>query len=179
MNKDSKIIPFDQKNKRIDVAVSIVAAIFLVILYCLIFLFSEQDGETSGALSHEISKWIVEGWDKLMHSSWTEEIKRGMIEYWEHPIRKLAHFTEYALMSVLVYLTINPWLPKGRKRNLLVILWVFVSAALDEWHQTFIVDRCGNFWDVLLDTAGGCFGLLLCVICARIHQNMRRKKGAV
>ncbi len=176
MNKDSKIIPFDQKNKRIRVAVSIVAAIFLVILYYMIFSFSEQDGETSGHLSHEVTKWLVEGWEKLIGGGWTEEIKNGWISYWEHPVRKLAHFSEYAVMGILVLLVWNPWLKKGWKRTLLVIGWVFVSAALDEWHQTFIADRCGTFWDVLLDTSGGCFGFLVGSLCLKLAETIKKKK---
>lgn len=179
MSKNTKIIPFDQKNKRIHLAVSIVAAIFLVMLYCVIFLFSEQDGATSGALSHEVSKWIVASWEKITHPAWTADIRTSMIEYWEHPVRKLAHFSIYAVMGILVFLVWNPWMRKGFKRNMLVIAWVFVSASLDEWHQTFVADRCGNFLDVLLDTSGGCFGLLLCMLCVRIYLSMRRKKGAV
>ncbi|MBQ9489674.1 MAG: VanZ family protein [Lachnospiraceae bacterium] len=176
---NDKIIRIDRKQKRIKVAVSIVAAIFLIVLYGLIFSFSEQDGATSGHLSHEVSKWIVEGWERLIGMSWTEEIRNGWIDYWEHPVRKLAHFSEYTVMGILVFFTLNPWMKPGWKKNLLIILWVFVSAALDEWHQTFVADRCGNFMDVLLDTSGGCFGLLLCLFCLRICEGIRRKKGAV
>ena len=179
MSKDTKIIPMDQKNKRINLAVSIVAAIFLVILYFVIFSFSEQDGETSGAVSHEVSKWVVEEWEQITHPSWTEEIKKSLIEYWEHPIRKLAHFSEYTLMGILVFLIWKAWIKKPWVRNLLVIGCVFVSASLDEWHQTFVGGRCGSFLDVLLDTSGGCFGLLLCLLCTKIALGIRRKKGAV
>jgi len=174
-----KIISIDRKQKRIKVAVSIVAAIFLVVLYGMIFSFSEQDGETSGRLSHEVTKWIVERWERLAGLSWTEDIKNGWIEYWSNPVRKLAHFSEYTAMGILVFFTLNPWIKPGKKKNLLIILWVFISAALDEWHQTFIADRCGNFLDVLLDTSGGCFGLMLCLLCFRIFEGIRRKKGAV
>jgi VanZ family protein len=53
-----------------------------------------------------------------------------------------------------------------------------VSAAFDEIHQLFVPDRYGNFADVLLDTTGGCFGLICCVYGVRIlnHLQMRRKK---
>ncbi|MBP5732951.1 MAG: VanZ family protein, partial [Lachnospiraceae bacterium] len=119
-------------------AVSIMAAIFLVLLYIVIFTFSEQDGNSSGHLSHELTKWLVEGYEKLIHGSFSEEIRNGWISYWEHPVRKLAHFSEYAVMAVLIFLVLNPFGKKGWKKNLLIVSWVFVSAALDEWHQTFV-----------------------------------------
>ena len=176
---NDKIIRIDRKQKRIKVAVSTVAAIFLVILYCVIFSFSEQDGETSGSVSHEISKWAVEEWEKITHPSWTAEVKESLIEYWEHPVRKMAHFSEYMTMGILLFAIWTPWMKKGWKKNLLIISWVFVSAALDEWHQTFVAGRSGNIFDVLLDTSGGCFGLCLCLLCFKIQEGIRRKKGAV
>ena len=175
MNK-GKIITFLPKRKKGQVAVSIVAAIFLVILYGAIFSFSEQNGETSGHLSHEVTKWIVESWEKLCGGGWTEDVKNAWIKYWEHPVRKLAHFSEYAVMGILVFLIWNPWLQKGWKKNLLIIGWVFLSAALDEWHQTFVADRCGNFMDVLLDTSGGCFGLILCLFITWLCTRKRGRK---
>ena len=171
-----KIISFEPKKKKSQVAVSIMAAIFLVILYYAIFSFSEQDGETSGHLSHEVTKWIVESWERLIGGSWTEDVRNAWITYWEHPVRKLAHFTEYMVMGILVFNVWHPWLKAGWKKNLLVVGWVFVSAALDEWHQTFIENRCGNFWDVLLDTSGGCFGLLLCLFICWMASR-KKKKG--
>lgn len=178
MSKD-RIIRIDRKQKRIKVAVSTVAAIFLVILYCVIFSFSEQDAKTSGSVSHEVAKIAVEGWEKISHSSWTDEVKQSLIECWEHPVRKIAHFSEYMTMGILLFVIWTPWIKKGWKKNLLVIGWVFLSAALDEWHQTFVDGRSGNIFDVLLDTSGGCFGLCLCLLCFRIYEGIRRKKGAV
>lgn len=168
-----KVIAMDQKKKGIKMAVSMVAAIFLVCLYVAIFLFSGQDGETSGRLSHEVTKVIVEKMEDLARKTWTEEWKASVISYWENPVRKLAHFSEYAGMGILVFLLWMPWMKKCRQRNGLVILWVLLSAALDEWHQTFIIDRCGNVFDVLLDTAGGSFGLLLCLLVEKV---LGRKK---
>ena len=70
-----KVISFEPKKKKCQVAVSILAAIFLVILYYAIFSFSEQDGEASGHLSHEVTKWIVESWERLIGGGWTEDVK--------------------------------------------------------------------------------------------------------
>ena len=174
--------------------VSSIAAIFLILLYILIFSFSEQDGETSGSLSRLISEKCVALFNALSGRRWTELMMESMADYFENPIRKLAHFCEYAVMGVLLFFIWYPWvgmkraeyvtkLGKIRKRLPLlvkiIIPWVFVSAALDEIHQLFVPGRCGNFWDVLLDTAGGCFGLLCCVIvvkCVRSGKGKKRDK---
>lgn len=152
------------------IVVSSIATIFLILLYAVIFSFSEQDGEASGGLSRMISEKCVAFLNFLSGKNWTEVMMKGLVEYFENPIRKMAHFGEYAVMGVLLFGIWYPWVGVtcDRKKGFLVVLkigipWVFVSAALDEFHQLFVPGRYGCFADVLLDTAGGCFGLLCCI----------------
>ena len=91
--------------------------------------------------------------------NWTEEMKDALVAAWEHPVRKGAHFSEYALMAILLYLIWAPWIKRGFGLYLMIILWVFASAGLDELHQTFVAQRDGNFIDVMIDTAGAAFGI--------------------
>lgn len=166
-------------------AVSIVAAIFLVFLYILIFFFSGQDGEASGSLSHQVTEVIVEEVQTIARKEWSAETRALLISYWEHPVRKLAHFSEYTAMGILVFLTLWTARKRSGKKgclwNALIILWVFLSAALDEWHQTYVSGRCGNWIDVLIDTSGGCFGLALSLltgkICNALHARREKTKG--
>ena len=58
---------------------------------------------------------------------------------------------------------------RGKRLYLLILVWVFVSGALDELHQLFVPDRWCSFADVCLDTCGGAFGLLLCVAVSRLR----------
>ncbi len=146
------------------------AALFLLLLYMVIFGFSGQDGETSGGLSRKITEGCVEAVGNIANSNWTREIKDKLTEMWEIPLRKCAHFMEYAFMGMLVYIMWRPWKERDKKLFLLVVLWVFFSAAGDEIHQTFVPGRDGNFGDVLLDTAGGSFGVLLCVMGEKLVQ---------
>ena len=174
------------------IVVSSIATIFLILLYGLIFSFSEQDGETSGGLSRMISEKCVELLNLLSGKNWTELMMESMAEYFENPIRKLAHFCEYAVMGGLLFCIWYPWLGLTRKKyitkagkerrrwSLLVkisVPWIFVSAALDEIHQLFVPDRCGNFWDVLLDTTGGCFGLLCCAWGVKYMISTKRREN--
>lgn len=150
------------------IAVSLAATMLLLTLYAIIFSFSEQDGETSGSLSHLISEKCIEFVNALTGGRWTEHFMKGLADYFENPIRKLAHFGEYAVMGVLVYMIWRPWKSRSAGLYLLIILWVFVSASGDEIHQLFVPGRCGSAADVLLDTCGGSFGLLICVLFEKI-----------
>ncbi|MCM1186668.1 MAG: VanZ family protein [Lachnoclostridium sp.] len=156
---------WNTKKKRV---VTVVAALFLFLLYIAIFSFSEQDGQESGGLSRYISERCVEFVNALAGRRWSEVFVEEMAVYFEHPIRKLAHFMEYACMGILVYIMWRPWKIRGRGLYLLVLIWVFVSAAGDELHQFFVPGRYGCFTDVLLDTSGGGFGVLLCSLCEKI-----------
>jgi len=180
-------------NRFKKIVVSSIATIFLVLLYGLIFSFSDQDGEASGGLSRKISEKCMEIWNVIARKNWSEMMLQSWAEYFENPIRKLAHFCEYALMAFLLFFIWYPWIgfygkgsvekPKkvGRFRKVpllvkIIIPWIFVSAAFDEIHQLFVPERWGNFWDVLLDTAGGCFGLFCCMTCVRIWGSYRIRK---
>lgn len=177
--------------KKKKIVVSSIAAIFLILLYILIFSFSEQDGEASGGFSRMISEKCVELINVLSGKHWTELMMEGMAEYFEHPIRKMAHFCEYAVMGGLLFGIWYPWLgftSKERETKLgkvrkqwpvlvkIIIPWIFVSAALDEIHQLYVPGRNGNILDVMLDTAGGCFGLLCCMIGVKYMISTKAKE---
>ena len=71
-------------------------------------------------------------------------------------IRKCAHAFEYAVLALLVWRAIRA----GERGNwrwrtaLAAIVFAGLYAATDEFHQTFVSDRFGTPWDVLLDTSG-------------------------
>lgn len=158
------------------IAVTVPAAVLLLALYILIFGFSAQDGETSGSLSQMLSEKCVDFFDRLSGGHWTESFRQELTAYFEHPLRKLAHFSEYACMGILLYALWSQWIRKGRKLYLLILLWVFCSAGLDEFHQLFVPGRWGSFADVLLDTCGGACGMLFCAAAAGLSARLRRRR---
>lgn len=161
--------------------VTVPAAILLLLLYRIIFGFSAQDGEQSASLSLRISESCVELLNSLAGGRWSRQFVADLAVYFEHPLRKLAHFGEYAVLGILVYLIWCPWLKRGRGLYALVLLWVFASAACDEIHQLFVPGRWGSFADVCLDTAGGAFGMLLCLLITRKleRRSLRKERKQV
>lgn len=150
--------------------VTVPAALLLLALYMVIFCFSAQDGEQSGSLSQMITEKCVELFNSLSGGGWSESFMENLAAYFEHPIRKFAHFSEYACMGILVYVIWIQWMDKGRKLYLFTIVWVFLSAAADEFHQLFVPGRYGSFADVLLDTCGGGAGILLCLLAGYLYR---------
>ena len=87
-------------------------------------------------------------------------------------IRKCGHLSEYALLAVLVWRARRrpvwrdprPW----HWSEALEALWVAVLyAATDEFHQTFIPSREGCVRDVLIDSCGAVFALILLRLVGR------------
>jgi VanZ family protein len=80
-------------------------------------------------------------------------------EHWDmvhHLIRKCGHFLGYGVLGLA---WLRAWwmtLPSlhFRERALLALLGTAIVASADEWHQTFLPNRTGSPWDVLLDCAG-------------------------
>jgi VanZ family protein len=122
----------------------------------------------------------------------------GVDAHWgliHHAIRKTGHFMGYGIFSLLCFRGF--WLslqsaasrmPRQLLAHGLAILATFLVASADEFHQSFLPNRCGQFSDVLLDTFGGvalCFLLFLAMQAvvwlkqARAKEVCRRKPACV
>ena len=84
--------------------------------------------------------------------------------------RKLAHFTEYAILGFLAARAFR-MSPRAAIRSrwfLISLILVVTYALIDEYHQSFVPTRTPSIWDSLIDIAGGLTALLI----------VRRRKGA-
>lgn len=153
------------------------AGILLLALYCIIFCFSAQDAETSGSISLKVSQMGIDFWNNLVKRGWNEEIRLEWALYFEHPIRKMAHFAEYALMGFLQYSILRCNFGKSKKFFWAAVVWTSVSAAADEVHQLFVPGRWGSLADVLLDTCGGITGILCCMCIVNIYKKLKNNRA--
>jgi VanZ family protein len=85
--------------------------------------------------------------------------------------RKLIHFGEYALLSLLLWRAFEPQLGP-RRAALLGFLVASGYAATDELHQTFVEGRNGTPVDWLIDSAGA--GLMAIML----RSGLRRRSAA-
>ena len=85
-------------------------------------------------------------------------------------LRKLAHATEYALLTLLWAWALRP----ATRWNVLAAAVIAVLyAASDEFHQTFVEGRHGSPVDVLVDSAG----VLIAIALLRYHRALRTTAG--
>jgi VanZ family protein len=77
-------------------------------------------------------------------------------------IRKIAHFTEYAILAFLAARAFrNSFNIVASRWLLLSILLVVIYALLDEYHQSFVPSRTASLGDSFIDMTGGLTMLLL------------------
>jgi VanZ family protein len=104
-------------------------------------------------------------------------IDRHRFDIFHAVLRKCGHFTGYAILSLLFFRallnTFSLATAAAAYRSFAVasIVFTFVVASLDEWHQTFLPKRTGKFSDVLLDTAGAIAVQVALLLVLRIRQS--------
>lgn len=153
---------------------TIVLIIMIVLIYMVMFSFSAQNGEQSGGLSFLFSKKIIEIADFFSVEEWSLEEVDTKAEAIEFVVRKTAHFSEYAALGFCWFALLWISLETKKKRILITVGILLLSGVVDEVHQIFVPGRYPSIWDVLLDTAGGLFGMYLFSVVNRI--SLRRKK---
>ena len=89
-------------------------------------------------------------------------------------VRKVAHFTEYAILAMLArhFVRVRGL---GRGVSLLVLsVLLFVTPAIDEFIQSFVPGRSCTIKDVCIDVSGGITGHILYQIGIWTDQMKRR-----
>ena len=110
----------------------------------------------------------------------SEKKKQLVTELLNKPLRKGAHASVYFILSILLLhaiLVTN----KNKHKNLLVsflitLLICFLYACSDEYHQTYIKGRTGQFSDVLIDTSGSFVGASISSLSYILVRKRKRKK---
>lgn len=73
------------------------------------------------------------------------------------PVRKLAHFIEFAILGILVFINIKEYLNKNTV--IISIILSIIYATSDEVHQLFVPGRAFGIKDILIDSCGAIAGI--------------------
>lgn len=132
-----------------------------IIMMYLIFSFSAQTGEQSGALSYRISYEIVETKDHILKTGKSADqlaYEANGIHYY---VRKAAHMTEYFLLAIAISFPLYVYGVRGIWLMLLAGIFCVGFAGFDEYHQSFVEARGPSVKDVCIDSIGAGLGILL------------------
>ena len=92
-----------------------------------------------------------------------------------HYIRKLAHFTAYLILGVLVYNLLLCYFT-NKKSLILSLIICLLYAISDEIHQMFVPGRAGQIRDVLIDFSGTTLGVISVWLIDRIKNVINNEK---
>ena len=135
---------------------------FPILWMVIIFDFSSQDGnestQTSLRVGRLIGSVICQDYEEMTAQQQTE-YARGI----ELIVRKEAHSMEYAILCIAFLVAFS-------QKKVYAYPMTVLYAMSDEFHQLFVPGREGKLTDVLIDSGGALFGLLLFILIRNITK---------
>ena len=164
-----------KKNNHI-ILLRILLCVLIIANMTVIFIFSAQNGKESDQTSNKVTQAVAEvtvkDFDKKPASEQTQ-----IIEKMHLPVRKIAHMLEFGTLGALTLLLLLTWAGSLPLQYAASLLFTFLYACTDEWHQSLTEDRGPGFQDVLIDLCGALITctLLLCLILWIRHHKRKQK----
>lgn len=145
-------------------------SVLAIIAWCLVIFrlsatSSQDSNDGSISLTKKLISKVISLTDDVNHTnSHIDESELDKIAVIiNRPLRKVAHATVYFILALI--LLIISRIAFGDRKYLfaciITLLFCFAFALTDEYHQTFVDGRTGQFSDVLVDAAGASMGIIL------------------
>ncbi len=164
--------PFSFKDKKLAWGLWILSLFLVLGAMTVIYRFSAasavESSQTSMGICRRLARWIA------AYIARPEDID-ALQNQLEIPIRKLAHFTEYACLGFLMqfHLYFSKKLEMGRNFVARGIAISVIYAISDEIHQYFVPGRACRFLDVCIDSSGVLVGtVIFCLIFCRLLDGL-------
>ena len=142
-------------------------SILVIIWMFVIFNFSSQNGPKSTNTSDVVTSMVVNVTTSVTNKNVSREEVKKRVEDSTFLVRKMAHFTEYLILGILVLQLLSDY-TKINKRMLIVSLIIcYLYAVSDEVHQIFIPGRTAKVLDTFIDGAGSLVGITIYSIYQR------------
>lgn len=156
-----------------------VVFLVLIILNCItIFYFSHQIANNSSKQSSRVVEIVsnIVPFIKNMQEPNKTILKEGILST---IIRKTAHFSIYAMLGIFTINFVVTISNKNIHKNIIyTILFCFIYAITDEFHQSFIPGRSAEIRDVLIDTLGALTGILVVIVITKLLTKIKKLKYA-
>ncbi len=138
-----------------------------LLLINVVFIWGNSllPGETSGAISGFLRDLMVK-----LFSIPTQSPSGG-----HGLLRKLAHFSEFCCLGVLLSWLLRMLREKTWMHYAIPLFAGIAVSCIDETIQCFVPDRGPGLRDVLIDTLGVCAGIILIWACILLRQKKKIK----
>ena len=162
-------------NKRVLIAILLVLAWML-----FIFIMSGMDSSQSNGKSKNVTVNVITTVDKITKASKETVIKHQeetFIDKINLLIRKSSHAMEYLVLGFLIINLFYQMSKNSPIHYFYSLLISFLYACTDEFHQTFVEGRTGQFIDVIIDSLGAIFGCIIFFFVAKLIMKMKKERG--
>lgn len=146
----------------------LILIILLIGTFYRIFCFSSQDGEESSSVSQKVTVAVTQNIKKIQELE--KDKKEEVLHKIEKVIRKLAHFSIYTLVGILMMALMSTYDLEPRSKIWISLAVGILYASSDEIHQYFVPDRSARVADVMIDTAGVCLGIFMVIVAIKIYR---------
>ena len=140
-------------------------AVITIFVIGFIWWNSSQNGEESSGISQMVLCKITQLFAYIGIST----------DITEHIVRKLAHFTEFTALGILLSIDTVLFFEKIKQYVWFPLFSGLLVALADETIQLFPVGRSSSVKDVWLDFSGVIFGTILLIIFKQIYFSKLRK----
>lgn len=158
--------------------INILRAILILLLLGTLFSifgFSSQNGEESGGLSKRVTEAVTKNVKSIQNLE--ENKKENALHRIESVIRKIAHFSIYTVVGLLLMGLMSTYqLTENNRISLSLIIGV-IYASSDEIHQAFIPQRTAAVADVMIDSMGVLLGILCVLLAIKLIQKVKNKSS--
>ena len=150
-----------------------ILVLLLILTFGMIFNFSNQDSEKSGSTSQKVTEAITKDIKSIQKLNKNEKAK--VIDKIEDVIRKIAHFSIYALVGFLLMALFSTYSINEKNKIIYTLIIGAIYATSDEFHQSFIPGRSGQVSDIFLDTLGVTVGGLFIILIIKTVKKFRKE----
>ena len=155
----------------------IIIIILILGTFGIIFGFSSQDSEKSSGISRKITEVLTSNIKSIQEKPKAKREK--ILDRIESIIRKIAHFSIYTVVGILLMIlfkTYNIGEMNGLSASLIIGV---IYASFDEIHQCFIPGRGPQVTDIVIDSMGVLFGILLVLLIQKIYKKIILRKNSI
>ena len=145
----------------------------LIAIFVTIFGFSNQNAETSSGLSQKVANFVVEIVPSIKNMP--EQEKEEVVDRIESIVRKIAHYSIYTLVGILLMSLMSTYKIKELDRIAVSLIIGVIYASTDEIHQAFVPGRGPLVTDVILDSMGVLTGIFIVMLVLKIYGKCRHK----
>ncbi len=158
------------QKRLLQIVAWLAVAAWAVVIFSMSNQVSEQSSEISKSTTQILFERFFPSFNELTEG---EQIK--LVSGAEYAVRKVAHISEYFILSALVItaLLFNKLNPL--KRAGMAVLMSVLYASTDEIHQLFVEGRSGKIADVLVDTIGIIIAAGLYLIIVNLIKRRKKK----